>query len=102
METGNSYYACSQYESADGGSGYEWSMDGEYGTKEEAIAKAVETANAAMLDEDGTKIEVFVYLAKAGLDDAGLIEAEPRERLAYGRFQKNEQGGIVASDLQRA
>ena len=96
------WYACSQYESPDGGSGYEWTIDGEYSTREEAIAKAIETANTAMLDENGTKIEVFVYRAEEGLDDAGLIETEPREQFAYGKFYKNEQGGIVAADLQRA
>jgi len=94
------WYACSQYESPDGGSGYEWSLDGEFGTPEEAIAKAVETANSAMLDGDGTKIEVFVWRAESGLTESEFLDAEPRDRVAYGRFEKAEQGTIHGSDLQ--
>lgn len=94
-----SYYACSQYESEDGGSGFEWSLDGEYGTEADAVAKSVDTANSAMLDS-GNKIEVFVYLAEAGLTETNFADAR-QTQIAYGKFSKSQQGEIRESDLQR-
>jgi len=94
-----SYYAYSQYESEDGGSGYEWSVDGEYTTEAEAIVKSVDTANSATIDGD-EKIEVFVYRAESGLAESELIDAD-RTQLVYGKFSKREQGYIHESDLVR-
>ncbi len=95
-----SYYVCSQYESADHASGYDWSLDHEYSTRAEAIAGAVDVANTAMLDAPGTRIEVFVYRAPSDLSWGELADAETKKLVAYGKFTADQQGRITAKDLR--